>query len=472
MVPNDTTSQTDLIDHYRRQNPLTDGRLGSLSAAQSTKLQQLWRLLLFQCESEEMIPVQYSLAYPNESRSSNNKETIDSLSFEPLVALNSSKDNGGNGRARATSSEPESNSNGGWFGWASSNSSNQNNSIDDSTAEQKHETVQDYLSRANDGKLLVPPSFTPLLSQPRLERSFRGAFWQAATVCNDPDAWVLRFLRARKWNVDKAFNMIKKTIIWRVGQAIDEIAYFGESMLHYQTLDSGLAFACAKDRLGCPVYVIRVRANVARYRSLMSIKRFLCWQIETSQLLSGGSDGRATIFFDFTGFAMENIDTKLVRTLITLLANYYPETLGIMVIYANSWWFSSLWAAIAPFIDPVVKSKIIMAKTPQDIAPYIDLDDLMEELGGRKEFEYRYVPPTASENSCMSNREARKAAEEKFAEMAAKCQDQTKKWVSGDSEYDEEERNLTKQNLYDSVVALDPYIRARTLYHRLGLIFS
>ncbi|KAJ2803592.1 hypothetical protein H4S07_004421, partial [Coemansia furcata] len=282
------------------------------------------------------------------------------------------------------------------------------------TVRLRSETVEEYLLRINIVSIaapLVPPNFTPLFDQPALTRSFRAAFWQAATQMSDPDSWVLRFLRARKWDVDQALGMIRKTLAWRVGQAIDEVAYFGESKLHYHTMYTGLAFACTTDRLGCPVYVVRVRANVANNRSILAIKRFLCWQLETSQLLAAASDGRVTLLFDMSDITRENIDLDLVRVLISLLSSYFPETLGIMILFTTSWFFMGLWTVIAPFIDPVVKSKIVMVRSTREITPYIDLDQLPIELGGKKPFNYNYIQPTSEENVCMADAAARQAAE-------------------------------------------------------------
>ncbi|KAJ2355334.1 phosphatidylinositol transfer protein csr1 [Coemansia sp. RSA 2618] len=525
-----------ILDHYKSKEPLTAGRIGSLTDEESDKLQQLWRLLIaeFDKPDSDPFPVLYSLADDALAHGGD----ISSLSFEPLVALSSQdraqsepamklqesppgtpftpgKGGGGGDRREelrgasrrnaAKPSTPVLGRGGGWFGWLSSGQSTPTSNqapteqqqaeadvekeVVESLEQQqrRHESVQDYVQRTQsqrDAEELVPAAFTPLFGEPPKSRTFRSAFWQAATQIGDPDSWVLRFLRARKWDVADAFSMLWKTLQWRSGQAIDEITYYGESQLHKHTLETGLAFACTRDRLGNPVYVVRVRANVARDRNIQAIKRFLCWQIETSQLLATGSaDGRVTMVFDMTDFTRENIDLKLVRTLITLLTNYYPETLGILMLYVNSLLFSGLWTLISPFIDPVVRSKIVMTKNARDLAPFIDASELVTELGGKKEFAYEYRVPTADENVCMRDAAGRAVAEDAFVRAVDAYEQATRTWLEGGEEGQGAARvgmsgqkqgpggrDAARESLRNATVALDPYVRARTLYHRFGFI--
>ncbi|KAJ1895095.1 phosphatidylinositol transfer protein csr1 [Kickxella alabastrina] len=478
-----------LVDRYMLGKPLTEGRVGWLNSEQSTKLRELWQLLLKECDKEEYIDVQFSLEQQKAkaAEASDKSEEIGSLSFEPLMTISTKEQ------------EPKS---GGWFGWGTWQQNATNTPLKSSsrastpastdaekgkeddveseeTIRQRHETVQEHLNDKGDGSAVAPVDFVPLFEQPKLKRTFRAAFWQAATQIGDPDSWVLRFLRARQWDVTKALEMIRRTIIWRVGQAIDEIAFYGESQLHNLTMNTGLAYACMEDRLGNPVYVVRVRANVARNRNILAIKRFLCWQIETSQLLTAKSDGKVTMLFDFNGFSRENIDTKLVRTLITLLTNYYPETLGIIVLNVDSWVFSSLWMVISPFIDPEVRSKIVMARNAQELAPYIDPQVLVSELGGKKQFVYEYIPPACNENTRMADIDGRRAAERKFVHSVAAYEQATRQWLdnvadstspSGSTSLGDSNRGDTKEALRQAAIDLDPFIRSRTLYHRFGFV--
>ncbi|KAJ2159672.1 hypothetical protein GGF46_002844 [Coemansia sp. RSA 552] len=475
---------------------------------QVRKLRQLWQLLINEFDRADAEPLPVLFGSSNSSDVEGGDVT--SLSFEPLVPLSkrdrerieqqeasgppasapSSTSASASTPASASPATPKEDK--GWFGWASGRSTPAGDEAAEKASKEelqrqheeeqrqheeeqrlREETVQGYLVRsAQDAAQLVPEGFKPILSQPTESRTFRAAFWQAATQLGDADSWVLRFLRARSWDVDEAFQMVSKALEWRVGQSIDEVVYFGESHLHYHTMETGLAFACGRDRLDNPVYVVRVRVNISRNRNIQAIKRFLCWQIETSQLLStGAADGRVTIIFDMTGFTRENIDLKLVRTLISLLTNYYPETLGILILYVNSWLFSSIWTLISPFIDPAVKSKIVMAKSPAELEPFIDPNSLISEVGGNKKYQYHL--PTPEENSKMHDTEDRQAADHAFAAAVDGYEAATRKWLliqNKEVGLDVGGRGTARESLRKATVALDPYIRARTLYHRLGYI--
>lgn len=56
------------------------------------------------------------------------------------------------------------------------------------------------------------------------------AFWQFC-MGEDPDALLLRFLRARKWDVERAFSMLASTLKWRIETNLIQIVAAGEQGL-------------------------------------------------------------------------------------------------------------------------------------------------------------------------------------------------------------------------------------------------
>lgn len=61
----------------------------------------------------------------------------------------------------------------------------------------------------------------------------RESFW-GLVANNNPDSTLLRFLRARKWDLDASFNMLANTLRWRLEMRSNEIVSLGETGLIHE----------------------------------------------------------------------------------------------------------------------------------------------------------------------------------------------------------------------------------------------
>jgi hypothetical protein len=98
-------------------------------------------------------------------------------------------------------------------------------------------------------------------------KHLKDACWSAIGVDN-PDALLLRFLRARKWDVDNAFTMLSAALRWRIEERVDEIIHLGEAGLREELerldpgaskkwldqFNSGKSFLGGPDKGGRPVW--------------------------------------------------------------------------------------------------------------------------------------------------------------------------------------------------------------------------
>jgi hypothetical protein len=90
----------------------------------------------------------------------------------------------------------------------------------------------------NDENYFLGQSADPRWAQYPLEKALplipghllRISFWGMVCTAN-PDATVLRFLRARKWDLDQSFNMLTNTLRWRLEMRLDEMVALGETGL-------------------------------------------------------------------------------------------------------------------------------------------------------------------------------------------------------------------------------------------------
>lgn len=117
-------------------------------------------------------------------------------------------------------------------------------------------------------------SVTPPMPLDEIVAQFSGAqlreaFWNLVATDN-PDAILLRFLRARKWDVQKAFHMCCATLKWRIEEGVDELLALGEAGIaekleredpgqgagFWKQLDSGKSFLGGPDKAGRPIWYV------------------------------------------------------------------------------------------------------------------------------------------------------------------------------------------------------------------------
>lgn len=159
--------------------------------------------------------------------------------------------------------------------------------------------------------------------------TIRATIW--AMIKHDhPDALVLRFLRARKWDVEKALVMLVSTMNWRANEmhVDDEIMAKGEAGMVELTQSSvakekqlgedflaqirmGKSFLHGVDNKGRPLCVVRVRLHHQGEQCEESLERYTVYLIETARMVLRPPVDTATIVFDMTGFSMANMVSDL-----------------------------------------------------------------------------------------------------------------------------------------------------------------
>ncbi|GAU34950.1 hypothetical protein TSUD_312810, partial [Trifolium subterraneum] len=163
----------------------------------------------------------------------------------------------------------------------------------------------------------------------------------------------LRFLKARKFDVEKAKLMWVNMIQWRKDYGTDTIIEdfdykeLQEVQKYYPHGYHGV------DKEGRPVYIERLG------------------KVDANRLMQG--------FKNFTKSARE-----LIIQLQKIDSDYYPETLCQMFIINAGPGFKLLWNTVKTFIDPKTTSKIHVLgnKFQSKLLEIIDASELPEFLGG------------------------------------------------------------------------------------------
>jgi hypothetical protein len=176
-----------------------------------------------------------------------------------------------------------------------------------------------------------------------------------------------------------------------------------------------------------------------------------------------------------TDFSMANMDYTPVKFMIKCFEANYPESLGTVLVYKAPWVFNAIWSIIRGWLDPVVAGKVHFAKTIDELEKYVPRKQIPTELGGDEKWSYQYPEPAPGENDRMNDSATRNVLESERAEIVQKYESTVLEWVhQGDKgvglEEKRKERDSVAENLRQNYWKLDPYVRARTLYDRMGLL--
>ncbi|KAK2591186.1 phosphatidylinositol transfer protein csr1 [Conoideocrella luteorostrata] len=308
-----------------------------------------------------------------------------------------------------------------------------------------------------------------------------------------PDTLILRFLRARKWDINKSLMMMFKALNWRYSSAHvdDDVMFHGEAgaaedekngdkaaktLAHdfLKQIRMGKSYFHGTDRQQRPICVVRARLHRASDQCVESIERYTTYLIETGRFALNPPVETACLVFDLTGFTLANMDYVPVKYMIMCFEANYPESLGVVLIHNAPWVFKACWKIIHGWLDPVIASKVHFTNGRKDLEEFIDPDQIIKELGGDEDWEYKYDEPVPGENAAMADTESKDRLNNERLDIAARFEEATRAWALNPEGPKGEElrakRDAIAQEVQNNYWKLDKYVRAKSLYDRQGNI--
>lgn len=210
------------------------------------------------------------------------------------------------------------------------------------------------------------------------------------------DVVLLKFLRAREFKVNEAFEMLKKTLQWRKESKIDSI--LDEEICSDL---SSAAYLNGVDREGHPVCynIFGVFDNEELYQKTFGNEekrgQFLRWRlqlmeksIQKLELRPGGASSLLQIndLKNSPGPIKKELRVA-TKQAVGLLQDNYPELVAKNIFINVPFWYYALNALLSPFLTQRTKSKFVVArpaKVTETLLKYIPAEEIPIQYGGFK----------------------------------------------------------------------------------------
>jgi len=209
---------------------------------------------------------------------------------------------------------------------------------------------------------------------PLLER-FRASGTTDADLSVDA-AMCRRFLRAWKGDLAGAVSGIENYLEWR--KTVRPANITPEDVR--VELASRKGYPHGLDRCGRPVLWAFAARHDKHTRDAEETVKLILYCLEKT-IRNGEENGaeQVCLVFDLSGFSSKSMDYEVTKRLFLLLANYYPERLGQVLLLNAPSVFGAFWRIIRPYIDPVTFEKIQFV-SKEALREFIDVDMLPREV--------------------------------------------------------------------------------------------
>ncbi|GMH34099.1 hypothetical protein BSKO_01933 [Bryopsis sp. KO-2023] len=211
---------------------------------------------------------------------------------------------------------------------------------------------------------------------------------------------LLRFLRARDYDVERSLAMMMDHLQWRQENRVDHILHEFEFTEREEFLSVYPQGYHQTDKQGNPIYIQHIGCvDLARIREVTTEDRMTKYHIQEYERclehifpivsrVHGRQIDKTFAIVDAKGLGLRHLTRDVRASLGTIMAidqNNYPETLYHTCIINAPAAFRAIWGMVKPMLNARTQAKVEVC--PKDYLPalkkWIDEENIPEYLGGK-----------------------------------------------------------------------------------------
>jgi len=213
------------------------------------------------------------------------------------------------------------------------------------------------------------------------------------------DAYLLRFLRARKFDLPKSKLMWTDFIKWRNEWKVDELYESFEYPELPEVNKYYPKFYHKTDKDGRPVYIeILGQIDVGKLaqittddrqlkRLMVEYERFLRDRLPVCSEVAGHLIETSCTIMDLKGVGISQFwkVKGFVQAAAAMSSNNYPETMGKFYVINAPWAFTTVWSFVKSLLDEVTVGKIQILGSDyiKVLSQQIPLENIPARIGGK-----------------------------------------------------------------------------------------
>ncbi|XP_002737832.1 motile sperm domain-containing protein 2-like [Saccoglossus kowalevskii] len=206
------------------------------------------------------------------------------------------------------------------------------------------------------------------------------------------DFYVKLFLLHSKGSYDFALEVIHSSLKFRKDFGVYDIT---EDSFPLELWEIGGLYVHGKDLSGNHLlWFLGRKFKKGDAQKQLLTKKIIVYWLEKISIEHPGE--KVTVIQDATQTGLQNMDLEMVKFIITCFKFYYPNMLGVMLVYELPWILNAAWKIIQSWLSEEARKKVIL-RNKSTIQQQVGADILPPYMGGNDTFEWKYVPTPPKE---------------------------------------------------------------------------